>query len=69
MPNHGLRYRVGRVGHVPPNIFTFNTTPMGVAWKELTPEGLRPPQYLEGGEALVPNARNRCLIFIYIFTF
>ena len=24
---------------------------MGVAWKESTPEGLRPPQYSEGGGA------------------
>ena len=122
---HGLRYRVGRVGYVPTNIFTlalpmgvaygpmgvawkesdrlriqrsrgsnpwgtgrwglaaspwlrkkigdryrqgsatgwdgwdtsqpiyllFNTTPMGVAWKESTPEGLRPPQYSEDGGA------------------
>ena len=30
----------------------FNTTLMGVAWKESTPEGLRPPQYSEGGGAL-----------------
>ena len=47
---HGLRYRVGRVRHVPPNIFNLNTTPMGVAWKESTPEGLRPTQYSKGGE-------------------
>ena len=45
------------MGHAPPNIFTFIITPMGVAWKESTPEGLRPPQYSEGGGApggLVP---------------
>ena len=29
----------------------FNTSPMGAAWKESTPEGLRPPQYSEGGGA------------------
>ena len=27
--------------------------PMGVAWKESTPEGFRPPQYSEGGGAPV----------------
>ena len=40
------------MGHVPPNIFTFYTTPMGVAWKESTPEVLCPPQYSEAGERL-----------------
>ena len=34
-----------------PTFLLFNTTPMGVAWKESTPEGLRPPQYSEGGGA------------------
>ena len=34
-----------------PIFLLFNTTPMGVAWKESTPEGLRPPQYLEAGRA------------------
>ena len=32
-----------------PIFLLFNTTPMGVAWKEWTSEGLRPPQYLFGG--------------------
>ena len=34
-----------------PIFLFFNTTPMGVAWKESTPEGLRLPQYSEGGGA------------------
>ena len=34
-----------------PIFLLFNTTPMGVAWKESTSEGLRPPQYSEGGGA------------------
>ena len=34
-----------------PIFLLFNTTPMGVAWKESTPEGLRPPQHSEGGGA------------------
>ena len=35
-----------------PIFLLFNTTLMGVAWKESTLEGLRPFQYSEGGEAL-----------------
>ena len=35
----------------------FNTTPMGVARKESTPQGLPPPQYSEGGGA--PDVGNR----------
>ena len=34
-----------------PIFLLFNTTPMGVAWKESTPEGLHPPQYSEAGGA------------------
>ena len=34
-----------------PIFLLFNITPMGVAWKESTQEGLRPPQYSEGGGA------------------
>ena len=49
--HYWLRHRVGRVGLVPPNNLIFNTTPMGVAWKESTQEGLRPPQYSEAGGA------------------
>ena len=36
-----------------PIFLLFNTTifSMGIAWKKSTPEGLRPPQYSEGGGA------------------
>ena len=42
----------GQRGRVPPSIFTFNITPMGVAWAlHSTAEGPRPLQYSEGGGA------------------
>ena len=49
---HGLRRQGGRREDVSHPIFLlFNVTTMGTAWKESTPEGLRPPEYSERGGA------------------
>ena len=52
-PYHGSRQQGdgGDVSQPNPMFLLFTVMPMGVAWKESTPEGLRPPQYSDGGGA------------------